>query len=104
MKPMSVTRAELAHAVSRAAGLPRAEALSLVEAVLSEIGDCLAKGEAVKVSGFGAVAPRPSGRRKGRNPKTGHEVTIEPQTVIAFKASNVLIARLNRAPCQMAAE
>jgi integration host factor subunit alpha len=104
MKPMSVTRAELAYAVSRAAGLPRAEALALVEAVLSEIGDCLVKGEAVKISGFGAFVPRQSGRRKGRNPKTGHEVAIEPQTVVSFKASDVLIARLNRASRQMAAE
>ena len=104
MRTTSVTRADLAHAVSQATGLPRAEALPLVGAVLSEIGDCLVKGEMVKISGFGTFVPRQSGKRKGRNPKTGREVTIEPRTVVSFKPSDVLISQLNQALSRLAAE
>jgi integration host factor subunit alpha len=87
MRSTSITRADLALAVSQAAGLPHAEAWALVGVVLSEISDCLVTGEPVKVSGFGAFVPRQSGKRKGRNPKTGHEVAIEPRTVVSFKPS-----------------
>ena len=104
MRSTSVTRADLAHAVSQAAGVPRSEALALVEAVLSEISGCLEQGETVKISGFGAFIPRQSGKRKGRNPKTGQEVAIAPRTVIAFKPSDVLVSYLNQARQQIAAE
>jgi integration host factor subunit alpha len=71
MRSTSITRADLALAVSQAASLPQAEALALVGAVLTEISDCLVAGEPVKISGFGAFVPRQSGKRKGRNQKRG---------------------------------
>jgi len=104
MGKMSVTRAELAQTASRAAGLPQAEALPLVAAVLSEISARLVEGEPVSISGFGAFVPRQSGKRKGRNPKTGQEVAIEPRRVVSFKPSDVLVARLNQTSLKMAAE
>jgi integration host factor subunit alpha len=62
------------------------------------------KREVVKISGFGIFVPRPSGKRKGRNPKNGHEVAIEPRTVISFKPSDVLVSNLNQRPRRLAAE
>jgi integration host factor subunit alpha len=104
MRSTSVTRADLALAVSQAAGLPQAEALALVGAVLSEISDCLVAGDPVRISAFGAFVPRQSGKRKGRNPKAGCEVAIEPRTVVSFKPSDVLVLRLDQAPYRLAAE
>lgn len=95
MSGKTVTRADLSEAVYHKVGLSRTESSSLVEAVLSEICDCLASGENVKLSSFGSFVVRDKGRRIGRNPKTGVEVPIEPRRVMVFKASNVLKARIN---------
>ena len=97
MAGRTVTRADLSEAVYQRVGLSRSESAALVESVLSEICDCLARGETVKLSSFGSFMVRDKGRRVGRNPKTGVEVPIDPRRVMVFKPSNVLKARINGA-------
>ena len=97
MAGKTITRADLSEAVYKRVGLSRTESAALVEAVLGHIGDCIAKGDSVKLSSFGTFAVRPKGRRIGRNPKTGEEVPISPRKVLVFKASNVLKQKINRA-------
>jgi integration host factor subunit alpha len=91
----TITRAELSEAVYQRVGLSRTESASLVELVLKELSDCLARGETVKLSSFGSFVVRSKGERVGRNPKTGVEVPIEPRRVMVFKPSNILKARIN---------
>jgi integration host factor subunit alpha len=95
MAGRTVTRADLAEAVYQKVGLSRSESAALVESVLTEMCDCLARGETVKLSSFGSFVVRSKGERVGRNPKTGVEVPIEPRLVMVFKPSNVLKARIN---------
>ncbi|MGP9821317.1 integration host factor subunit alpha [Salinarimonas sp. NSM] len=95
MAGRTVTRADLCEAVYQRVGLSRTESAALVESVLSEICDCLERGETVKLSSFGSFVVREKGERIGRNPKTGVEVPIEPRRVMVFKPSNVLKARIN---------
>ncbi len=95
MAGKTVTRADLSEAVYQKVGLSRTESAALVESVLSEICDCLATGETVKLSSFGSFVVRDKGQRVGRNPKTGIEVPIDPRRVMVFKPSNVLKARIN---------
>ncbi|MGL4443306.1 MAG: integration host factor subunit alpha [Alsobacter sp.] len=95
MSDRTITRAELSEAVYQRVGLSRTESASLVELVLKELSDCLARGETVKLSSFGSFVVRSKGERVGRNPKTGVEVPIEPRRVMVFKPSNILKARIN---------
>ncbi|MQT13859.1 integration host factor subunit alpha [Segnochrobactrum spirostomi] len=95
MTGRTVTRADLCEAVYQKVGLSRSESSDLVEMVLREISDCLARGESVKLSSFGSFLVRSKGQRMGRNPKTGEEVPIEPRRVMVFKPSNVLKERIN---------
>jgi integration host factor subunit alpha len=95
MAGRTVTRADLSEAVYQKVGLSRTESAALVESVLSEICDTLARGETVKLSSFGSFLVRDKGQRVGRNPKTGIEVPIDPRRVMVFKPSNVLKARIN---------
>lgn len=91
----TLTRADLAEAVVRNVGLPRNESQELVELVLKEISNCLASGEAVKLSSFGSFGIREKGERIGRNPKTGEEVPITPRRVLIFRPSNIMKERIN---------
>jgi integration host factor subunit alpha len=91
----TVTRAQLSEAVYQEVGLSRNESAELVESVLNEIADALARGDMVKISSFGSFAVRQKGQRVGRNPKTGEEVPINPRRVLVFRASHVLKDQIN---------
>ena len=96
MPGQTITRADLSEAVYQEVGLLRNESAALVETVLDEISDALAKGNAVKISSFGSFGVRRKGQRVGRNPKTGEEVPILPRRVLVFRASHVLRERINK--------
>jgi integration host factor subunit alpha len=91
----TVTRIELYDAVYRKVGLSRSESSALVELVLKEISDSVARGETVKLSSFGTFNVRQKGKRIGRNPKTGVEVPISPRRVVVFKASAIMKQQIN---------
>ena len=91
----ALTRVELCDAVYRKAGLSRSESSALVELVLKEISDSVARGETVKLSSFGNFTVRQKGKRMGRNPKTGVEVPISPRRVVVFKASAIMKQQIN---------
>ena len=76
-------------------GLSRNESSDLVETILAEVVEALARGESVKISSFGSFTVRDKGQRVGRNPKTGQEVPILPRRVLVFRASNVLKSLIN---------
>jgi integration host factor subunit alpha len=91
----TLTRADLAEALVDKIGLPRNESQELVELVLGEISNSLARGEQVKLSSFGSFGIRSKGQRIGRNPKTGQEVPITPRRVLVFRPSNIMKGRIN---------
>ncbi len=90
----TLTRADLAEAINRKLGFSRSESLGMVESILSHMGDALAGGENVKISGFGTFLLRDKAQRIGRNPKTGVEVPITPRRVLTFRASQMLKDRI----------
>ena len=91
----TLTRAEIADAINRKLGLSRSESLAMVESILRQMSDALAKGENVKISGFGTFLLRDKSERIGRNPKTGVEVPITPRRVMTFRASQMLKDRIS---------
>ena len=92
----TLTRADLAESLHRKVGLSRAESADLVEQVLGHMSEALAKGQNVKISGFGTFVLREKRERIGRNPKTGVEVPITPRRVMTFRASQLLKERVAR--------
>ena len=93
----TLTRADLAEKLHREVGLNRADSARLVEQILAEMCAALARGENVKISGFGTFVLRDKGERIGRNPKTGIEVPIAPRRVLTFRASQTLRDRIVQA-------
>ncbi|MGJ0425541.1 integration host factor subunit alpha [Methylocystis sp.] len=91
----TVTRSDLADAVHRKVGVPRAESAKCVEMVLEEIFERIVAREDVKLSSFGAFTVRSKKERLGRNPKTGAGAMISARLVVSFKPSNIMRARIN---------
>lgn len=90
----TLTRAELADAINRSVGLSRADAGRMVESIIDHVTEALAKGQQVKLTGFGTFLLRDKKQRIGRNPKTGIEVPITPRRVLSFRASSQVRARI----------
>lgn len=91
-----MTKAEIVEAVyKRLGGLSKKEAAEMVEAVFETMKDTLARGEKIKISGFGNFVPRDKHERPGRNPKTGEPIRISERRVLTFKPSLVLKGVLN---------
>jgi integration host factor subunit alpha len=92
----ALTRAELQEALYACApSLSRAEARKMLEHFFEEVSDTLARGEPVKLRSLGNFSVRSKRERVGRNPKTGAEAMVTPRRVLTFKASPVLVARIN---------
>ncbi len=87
---MSLTKADIVERVYKEAGFSKKEAADLVDLVFKVIKDTLARGEKVKISGFGNFSIRDKATRVGRNPQTGSAMEISARRVLTFKPSQVL--------------
>lgn len=87
---MSLTKADIVERVYKEAGFSKKEAADLVDLVFKVIKDTLARGEKVKISGFGNFSIRDKATRIGRNPQTGDAMEISARRVLTFKPSQVL--------------
>lgn len=91
-----MTKADIIEAVyERLGGFSKKESAEVVELVFETIKETLARGEKLKVSGFGNFLVRSKRERVGRNPQTGDEIQITARRVLSFKPSQVLKDALN---------
>ncbi|MBM4287128.1 MAG: integration host factor subunit alpha [Deltaproteobacteria bacterium] len=93
---MPLTKASLVQALFVREILPKAEAARAVDAVFQLVKQTLADGEDVLISGFGKWVVKTKKERRGRNPQTGSELTIEARRVVTFRASGVLRRSINQ--------
>jgi integration host factor subunit alpha len=96
-KELTMTKADIVDAVyQKIGGFSKREAAEIVDEVFETIKDTLARGEKLKISGFGNFVVRQKKARTGRNPQTGDEITITARRVLTFKPSQVLKGDLNK--------
>ena len=92
-----MTKADIIEAIYQKVGYSKKDAADLVELIFNTIKDTLAKGEKIKISGFGNFVVRDKKERTGRNPQTGNAIKISARRVLTFKPSQVLRADVNTA-------
>ena len=91
-----MTKAEIVQALyAKVGGFSRKESAELVDIVFEMMKETLARGEKIKVSGFGNFVLRDKRQRPGRNPQTGDPIKISERRVLTFKASQILKQALN---------
>src|SRR5215471_10192696 len=69
---------------------------NIVNAILGEIVNALARGDRVELRGFGAFSVKHRPARTGRNPRTGAHVSVDRKSVPFFKTGKEMRERLNR--------
>jgi integration host factor subunit alpha len=92
---MALTKIEIVNMLNEHIGIPKVECTRIVESFFDIIKSELEKGSPVKISEFGKWTVNSKKARRGRNPQTGEDLTIEARKVVTFKASPVLWDALN---------
>jgi integration host factor subunit alpha len=92
-----MTKADIVEALYEKVGFSKKEAADLVEMVFDTLKDTLAKGQKIKISGFGNFVVREKRSRVGRNPQTGQSIEISARRVLTFRPSQVLRTEVNEA-------
>jgi nucleoid DNA-binding protein len=93
-----MTKSNLIDHLAETTQSTRKEAEQVIDAVLGQITEALAKGEKVDLRGFSSFQANGRKERQGRNPKTGETITIPARTVAVFKPSKELAERINQPP------
>jgi len=83
----TLTKAELSELLFERLGLNKRESKDMVDAYFEILGNTLAQGTDVKLSGFGNFNVRHKAARPGRNPRTGELIPIDERLVVTFHAS-----------------
>lgn len=97
-EPRTITKADLIESVYEKVGFSKKDSSEVVERILETMKATLARGEKLKVSGFGKFEVRHKNTRRGRNPQTNMELQIPAHRVVAFKPSQVLKAAIAGEP------
>ncbi len=92
---MTLTKDHIRASIQNQLGVSKSESSHFVESIQETIRKTLESGEDVLITGFGKFTVREKGARRGRNPKNGEHLTLEPRRVVTFKCSRVIRDRLN---------
>ncbi|MGI6657498.1 MAG: integration host factor subunit alpha [Desulfobulbus sp.] len=93
---MTLTKADLVQQVyNDHPHLTKAQATEAVEHFLALAKQALIAGDDLLLSGFGKFNVKDKKSRRGRNPQTGNELTLDARRVVTFKPSGILRSRIN---------
>lgn len=90
-----MNKAELVTSMADKAQLSKKDAEKALNAFIDSVEDALVKGEKVQLVGFGSFEVRHRAARKGRNPQTNAEITIEASKAPIFKVGKALKEKVN---------
>jgi len=92
---MTLTKEQIVSSIGNRLGISKFESSHILGFVLETVKASLSNGEDVLISGFGKFIVRKKEARRGRNPQTGENLTLDPRRVITFKCSPVMRDRIN---------
>lgn len=85
-----MTKAELVDEIAAGAEISKTAAGKALNSALDGIKKALKKGQKVTLVGFGTFSVHKRKARKGRNPRTGKEITIAAAKVPKFTSGKGL--------------
>jgi len=92
---MTLTKDHLVDSLYTSLDLPKGKSSSLVETLLEIMKKQLENKEDILLSGFGKFCVKDKNDRRGRNPATGEDLTLEARRVVVFKCSGILREKIN---------
>ena len=85
-----MNKSELIDAIAQSADISKAAAGKALDGMVAAVTEALKSGDTVTLVGFGTFSVGGRAERKGRNPKTGEEITIAAAKSPKFRAGKAL--------------
>ena len=82
-----MTKTELIKIIADKTEVSQKTVGAVIDTFMDEVMESVAKGDAVRLVGFGNFEVSERGERTGRNPQTGEELTLPACKAPKFKAS-----------------
>ena len=92
-----MNKTDFVQAIAEKIGSSQADAGKSIDAVIAVISEALAKGDDVKLPGFGTFQVVDRAATEGRHPRTGEKITIPASKNVRFKAGKDLREAVNSA-------
>ena len=83
-------KSEFVTLVAEMASLSKKDTEKTIDAVFTVLGDVMASGDKLQLSGFGTFETKERAARTGYNPRTGEEIAIAAATIPVFKPGKAL--------------
>jgi len=93
---MSLTKDRMIHSIHKDTNLKKVESARTFQSLMEIMKKTLTSGEDILISGFGKFCVKEKKERRGRNPQTEEDMTLEGRRVVTFKCSGKLKEKLNR--------
>ena len=90
-----MTKADIVERIQNSTGMTKKDAGEAVECFFDTLKATLESGEDIKIARFGNFVVKSKTARRGRNPQTGEEITIESRQELTFKARTILRQAIN---------
>jgi nucleoid DNA-binding protein len=89
-----VTKKDIARTIAEGAGIPKIQALEVVQQVFDGIMETLASEGRIELRNFGVFEVKRRKPRKARNPRTGESVSVPERLVVTFKPGQAMEERV----------
>lgn len=90
-----MTKLELIADIAERASITKAAAETALDATFASITDAIARGEEVRLPGFGTFERHHRPATEGRNPRTGEKIAVAARNVPRFKPGAALKGAVN---------
>lgn len=92
---MPTGKRDLVKILSEKTGLAQKQTTQVIDAFIETVGEKLAEGDKVQLTGFGTFMTRKREGREGRNPVTGEKIAIPASIASTFKPGKGLKEKVN---------
>lgn len=90
-----MNKSELTQRLAKQQDLPVKQAAQVVDVIFATMSDALCRGERVEIRGLGSFKVKHYGAYRGRNPRTGRLIDVEPKKMPHFRPGQELKGRVD---------
>ena len=92
-----LTRRNFTNHLAAKQDMPFVEAEKIVKLLMNQLLHHLYDGQRIELRGFGVFDSKKVKAYQGRHPRTGTKISIPERMKITFKASKILLGKINQA-------
>ena len=92
---MPLIKAKLVRSIATDTGFSQKKSFEILKVLLDSLIETLAKGDSVRIRGFGKFYLRYQKERKIRHPSTGQNIIVGPKKTVKFRCFKSLHQEIN---------